>query len=303
MANGYFNVQSLPKQPYIKLQDFSMIDSMKKLNGIIKASVKSYTPIVFSSGEFYSKEGNVFYPLKREDGKIVIPGTSIKGTIRTYAEALSYSCHLDPQNICGNDENKNLCIDCSIFGTSGFGTSGKKFSTIGKVHFNDVFVDQKSLKLTQVGLPRQYKGRGSNGQLRIYSHKITVNNFHDFQYEAIDARNTFEFEIEFHGMDEKELGLLVLAMGCDKDNSFGVKFGHGKSQGYGSAKIEIKELWMVSKNIFENIKIQDASCLYEYSKQYLKYVNSDVIKNNLEKIKNDWGEAFNGQMSNLERRT
>ncbi|PMP81115.1 MAG: hypothetical protein C0175_06075 [Caldisericum exile] len=279
---GYFNVKFLPRKTYVELENFSMIDSMKKLNGIIKASVKSYTPIAFSSGEFYSKEGKVFYPLKKENGKIVVPGSSIKGTIRTYAEALSYSCHLDRP--CG-DAKDGLCIDCSMFGTS-----GREFSTMGKVHFNDTFIDS-SVKIKDVGMPRQFKGNGN--QIKLYSHKAKENGQKVFSYEAIDAGNVFEFEIQFHGMDKKELGLLVLAMGCGKDNSFGVKFGHGKNEGYGSAKIEIKELWIRPKEIFGKIERKDLSILDEYTDEYLKSVNRDVL-GNLDQIKSDWGDAFNG---------
>ena len=279
---GYFNVKFLPRKTYVELENFSMIDSMKKLNGIIKASVKSYTPIAFSSGDFYSKEGKVFYPLKRENEKIVIPGSSIKGTIRTYAEALSYSCHLDGP--CG-EERDGLCIDCSMFGTAGRG-----FSTMGKVHFNDAFIDS-SVKIKDVGMPRQFKGNGN--QIKLYSHKMKENGQKVFSYEAIDTGNVFEFEIQFHGMDKKELGLLVLAMGCGKDNYFGVKFGHGKNEGYGSAKIEIKELWIKPKEIFGKMEQRDLSLLDECTNEYLKSVNSDVLRN-LDQIKSDWSDAFNG---------
>ncbi len=279
---GYFNVNLLPRKTYVKLEDFSMIDSANKLSGIIKASVKSCAPIAFSSGEFYSKEGKVFYPLKRENGKIVIPGSSIKGTIRTYAEALSYSCHLDRP--CG-EERDGLCIDCSMFGTSGRG-----FSTMGKVHFNDVFIDS-NVKIKDVGMSPQFPGKGN--QIKLYSHKFKENGQKVFSYETIDARNVFEFEIQFHGMDKEELGLLVLAMGCGKDNSFGVKFGHGKNEGYGSAKIEIKELWIRPKEIFRQIEQKDVSFLKECSDEYLKSVGQDVLQN-LDRIKSDWSDAFNG---------
>lgn len=283
---GYFNVNVLERKIHVNLKDFSLIDSMQKLNGIIRATVKAYTPLAFSSGEFYGRNGDVFYPLKRENGKIVIPGSSLKGAIRTYAEALSYSCHLDKP--CGEFEN-GLCIDCAIFGTS-----GKKFSTMGKVHFNDVFLNPESVKIKEVGMSRQYNGKGN--QIKIYSHKSKENGNKAFVYEAIDIGSMFDFEIQFHGMDERELGLLTLAMGCAKDKSFGLKFGHGKNEGYGSAKIDIKSLWIMPKGIFEKPQEQDISELHRYAQEYLGDKESDVIVQNLEDIKTDWEGAFNDKM-------
>jgi len=280
---GYLNLIAIERKPYVDLQDFSLIDSMSKLNGIIKVKVKVFTPLVFSSGEFYGKNQNIFYPLKRENEKIVIPGSSIKGTLRSYAEALSPSCHLDPP--CGEDQNA-LCVDCSIFGTF-----GKKFSTMGKVHFNDVFLNPESLKIKNVDMPRQFGGKETKDRVKIYSHIHKENGQKVFSYESLDTNSEFDFEIQFHGMDKKELGLLVLAMGCAKDNSFGVKFGHGKNEGYGSAKINLKELWMMPKDAFSEIEKTDLSNLDEYTKEYLENADKNVLAN-LDSIKEDWTAVF-----------
>lgn len=86
-----------------------------KMKGIVKQH------LAITDGALYVKDGKFLYKFYRERGKALIPGSSIKGAVRTYAEAF-----------LGDKTTK------AIFGST---------ACASHVKFDDVLVEEKSLKL------------------------------------------------------------------------------------------------------------------------------------------------------------
>lgn len=98
----------------------------------------------------YDQNGNVIKKQMRRNGKIIIPGSSLKGSVRSIAEAVSHSCAVKVPNgwenlkcllpvqnreSCSNP--KRLCITCSMFGMAK-NAAGYK----GKLQFGEFVLEQ-----------------------------------------------------------------------------------------------------------------------------------------------------------------
>lgn len=127
-------------------------------NGKLRLRLTVKSPLHI--GDLYQEfdnEGNVKKRQMQRNGVIVIPGSSLKGAVRSVAEAVSYSCAVNvPDPVLkdilpkGNRErcspnDKELCITCSTFGTIGNG------SYKGKVNFGEFVL--KEGKIIMLELP------------------------------------------------------------------------------------------------------------------------------------------------------
>lgn len=109
---------------------------------ILKITV--LTPLHIGSSLIdYDRDGNVIKKQMRRNGKLIIPGSSLKGAVRSVAEAVSYSCAVKvPDSVLKNALPKgnreicsdagNLCMTCFMFGMM-----GKPGSCKGKVRFGE----------------------------------------------------------------------------------------------------------------------------------------------------------------------
>lgn len=97
-------------------------------SGKFKITIKTLTPIHISASIKNIENKELINKFIRTDGKIVIPGSSLKGMIRSIFEAISSCTPSLPNNTkalesalpnkkedkC--DDSKNLCPSCSVFG-------------------------------------------------------------------------------------------------------------------------------------------------------------------------------------------
>lgn len=136
----------LPLSDHSQKERFTLHNKVENntYNGklILRILVKSPLHVGSSQQEF-DQEGNVTKRHMRRNQTPVIPGSSLKGAVRSIAEAVSYSCAVSVPNPIlknllppGNKSrcsptNGKLCITCSIFGMIGAG--GYK----GKVNFGE----------------------------------------------------------------------------------------------------------------------------------------------------------------------
>ena len=108
-------------------QDGSKLD--KLYSGRLKIDIKVLTPVHIGQGNCRVENNKLVMNFMRRNERIVIPGSSIKGLIRSIYESISESCspmlpnHYMPlavalpnkrQNTC--KEIKRLCPTCSVFG-------------------------------------------------------------------------------------------------------------------------------------------------------------------------------------------
>lgn len=123
-------------------------------SGKLNLKITVVTPLhIGGKQQDYDENGNVIKRQMRRNKKMIIPGSSLKGVIRSIAEAVSYSCavkvpDLMLEKILPANNNQScfnikdgLCITCSIFGMM-----SKSESYKGKVNFGEfVLENNKSI--------------------------------------------------------------------------------------------------------------------------------------------------------------
>lgn len=208
------------------------------------------TPLHVGSGVYELVNDNPVRGLITADGKVIVPGTSLKGVIRSIAEAISDSC----LRIVRDDIKKNLsvpgarpcdlsasekghaphlCVCCSIFGALGYQ---------GRVSFTDARLKGgTAIHSIQSPYPprdsaRFYKDakRRFNGR-KFYYHGLPVNVPRGEPYQVITPNSELEFTAHFENLTAPEFCLLLVAMGILDDII--IKLGGAKQAMLGSVEI------------------------------------------------------------------
>ena len=204
--------------------------------------------------------------VRGKDGQPLIPGSSLKGIVRSVAEAISGSCLVLPTKLdYGNgvfyktlrsfqhcDSKERLCPACRIFGAM-----SRNGTFLGKIGISDALVEGEvaveNLTLEPLmqpkprhrvwyGDPRQpndmrgrkfyyHRPQGARTTKRQSEYNKTV--------EAVKPRTVFRFNVDYTNMAEDELALLVFALVLEPEMCH--KVGMGKPVGLGSAKIEVAQ--------------------------------------------------------------
>lgn len=208
--------------------------------------------------------------MRGSDGAPLLPGSSLKGVIRSVAEAISGSCLTLPQPRRGSVDYRGrpsvsykvprglehchsagrLCPACRVFGS----LSGDN-AFLGKVGLSDaramgnVGVEWLTIEALMEPKPRHrawYEDPQRRGVMRgrkfyyhrpLGPHTTTVKNRYNKTVEAIRPGAVFEFSVEYANLTDDELALLIFALTLEPEMCH--KVGMGKPVGLGSAKIEI----------------------------------------------------------------
>jgi len=209
--------------------------------------------------------------MRSADGRPLLPGSSLKGVIRSVAEAISGSCLMTlPLGRDGQIEYRgrppvtyriprgfehcrdadHLCPACRIFGSL---SGGNPF--LGKVGFSDApavgpcEVETLTIEALMEPKPRHlawYEDPIQRGYLRgrkFYYHRpagprrTTVRTEYNKTIEAVKPGAVFEFEVDYINLTEAELALLIFALALEPGMAH--KVGMGKPVGLGSAQVEI----------------------------------------------------------------
>lgn len=165
--------------------------------GKLKLKLTTLSPLHIGGGiQDYDANGNVIVKQMCRNGKAVIPGSSLKGAVRSVAEAVSYSCAVklpDPilkralpeenATSCSGIDNE-LCIICTMFGMVNGSRAYK-----GKVNFNEfeltsgnlIYKDLPQLESPFKNYPEKHdifgeaKGKHIFGNERLYYCRICEN--------------------------------------------------------------------------------------------------------------------------------
>jgi CRISPR-associated protein Csm3 len=228
--------------------------SRDSFTGKLACRLKALTPIHVGSGIYELDNDEPVRGLITADGKVIVPGTSLKGAIRSIAEAISDSCvRISRVEIRENltkdvrpcDEIKStarekgrepkLCVCCSIFGALGYQ---------GRVSFTDVhLITESGTAIHPIKSPypprdsaRFYKDaqRRFNGR-KFYFHGQPVAAPRGEPYQVIEPNSELECSMEFESLTAAEFCLLFVAMGIFDDII--VKIGGGKQAMLGSVEI------------------------------------------------------------------
>jgi len=234
-------------------------------SGRLVYELRVLTPIFVASGSYALGE-DVEHPdapvvraCYRVEGVPAIPGSSLKGVVRSIAEAISPSCvtvtrldrRLVPHQPKRRDECKpeEACPACSIFG---------RMSRMSKVLFGDARLVSGRTKLyclPALYAPRAHRARATyqakSGKFKgrkFYFHGQPRQDRDRPPVEVIVPSSVVRGMVDFENLSYAEMGILFFALGLD--GSFALKLGGGKPACLGSLRTNPLRLELLNSDHF-----------------------------------------------------
>jgi len=191
------------------------------------------------------------------NNQLVIPGSSLKGTIRSTYEAITRSClcktkadkNAIPKNYqpCDKDKkNQKFCPACQVFGAMGWQ---------GLLSFQDAILTATPEQTITPGFmpslyspsPKRsgYDEKGKVAGRKFYYHAKEVIEKTESQgipIQNIKQDSIFTTKINFRNLSKAELGTLFTVLGQNTNHPFALKIGGGKPIGMGSLITKIIEI-------------------------------------------------------------
>lgn len=219
-------------------------------SGSITGELVAQTPIHVGSGGIELTDDSGIPLVKahfRTARKVAIPGSSLKGAIRSIVEAITYSCVRvqsrrarealpDDFKPCeAKNRDARLCLACRLFGAMGYQ---------GQVSFADAIL--LSGKVGTLFTPSLYPPRADarlyykDGQVKgrkFYHHGQPAKG--NVPIEVCDVQSRFRLFLEFMNLAPGELGVLLTALGCGS-TPFELKLGGAKPICAGSIKAQVR---------------------------------------------------------------
>jgi hypothetical protein len=227
----------------------------KRVHGILHLELTVETALHVSTGTVMmgSDVGQSGIPLIKTmqtgNDKLTIPGSSLKGVVRSIYEAITnstlavvtgrYKNQMPKDRLpCRNKEK--LCPASQVFGA---------LDWQGLISFQDAKCVKKGF--APGFMPSLYRPRPD--QRRKYFNPVS----RKFYYHAIKAvgggqkgiptqqasrQYTFETKLQFMNLTSAELGTLLVALGQDKNYPFSLKVGAGKPIGMGTMTVKIARM-------------------------------------------------------------
>lgn len=268
-------------------------------SGKILIRLTALTDISVLSGELI-EEGRVAYAFARNGDKIIIPGSSLKGAVRTVAEAASHSCgyviSYDKKNRDKIQLKKNVCsecITCDMFGFLFHKTSKKSKVSINDFIMTSGKVETKTApSLFSPQVEKCIEDENIKG-IKFYYHGNGIAETGEIPTEVAVKDSTFKGEIFYKDLDEQQLGLLLFAIGGGED-SIQLKIGHNKPGYWGSVQTEILSFevkegeWKAESLIGQYVSQPEIMENVEKLKEILCYKNA--------RINSDWHDFKNSRV-------
>jgi len=236
------------------------------LSGTLELMLRTLTPVHVGLGySDFIKAGNQEYlaalqaskPVREDDTtrrRYLIPGSSIKGAVRSIVEAITRSCiritqgrHRPyiPQGYGGCMSVDDLCIACRLFGAQDYQ---------GHVSFEDAVAPKGSLVLLGTpllwtparggrGLPPRYLDRDRAKGRKFYRHARPPSGADP--RACIKSGAELPLRIHFLNLSEAELGILLTALGLHPSHPFPIKLGGGKPVGLGSVQVVCQRITLL----------------------------------------------------------
>jgi CRISPR/Cas system CSM-associated protein Csm3 (group 7 of RAMP superfamily) len=272
---------------------FASLEVIEGLTGRLNLQVQVVSDYLFvgsGSYDFRERDKLVYYTFFRSNGKITIPGTTIKGAVRSVAEAISNSCvsqigkrekRPTSHEKCEfkSERNKiNLCPTCKIFGTTGYS---------GRVRFSDSLSEKSELEIIKIGelfSPRLVQARRKFYQNKKFQSIGDLKPEKNYRFiEAAKKDSIFNTTLDFQNLSEGELSLLLFSMGINQD--FMIKIGGAKPRCLGTVKFKPKEIKLLNKDILNPEKKFESKDV-DWVREIMK--NQDLINTALfDKFKNE----------------
>ena len=213
------------------------------LTGTLAATIVARSPVHVASGLLEPKSGNRQYPMVkahfRTGGTPAIPGTSLKGCIRSIVEAITQSsvqitrARELPRDYQPGRSPERLDVAQRIFGALGYQ---------GMVRFGDAVLEGGDMAIVpsvQLFRPRSdspstyFDGREPRGR-KFYMHgKLAQGNL---PLEACPVGSRFALRMDYENVTPGELGLVLIALGMGEPR-FLPKLGGAKPACLGTIEI------------------------------------------------------------------
>lgn len=215
--------------------------------GTINGTLVALSPVHVASGniELTGRQPSLVKAHFKRNDKPTIPGSSLKGVIRSIVEAISDppSCLRITQarfdNVPGNvkrcTRKDNLCVACRMFGAMDY---------LGQVRFADAVLEQGEIEIIQIPSlfqPRTrdkvYLDKGRVKGRKFYMHGQDGRTAHgNVPIEVCPAGSRFQLKVHFENLDGGQLTLLLTALGQGHPTLV-PKLGGGKPACCGSLEI------------------------------------------------------------------
>ena len=195
---------------------------------IISGIIEAVTPLHIGSGRSEVEIGEVDLPvLTSPDGQPYIPGSSLKGRVRSEAERIARQKNMDiceppdVKKMCGSIKKSidEFCICCRIFGTA---ARPGGISLASKVKFRDAYPLEKVKELLErsgVAIDRK------TGTVAIGPYTI----------QAVPAGTKFNLEIIAENITDEDFKLLKAALKSVEDSALG----GSSTRGFGKVRIAV----------------------------------------------------------------
>lgn len=260
--------------------------------GILTFHLRTVTPVFVSSGQVALSEdlglapGGVVQAHYRIGGRLAIPASSLKGVVRSVAEAASASClggltrvsHRDlPDVFRRSCTRRAACPACTLFGMGG------NEAYMGQVRFEDTFLQKGQTMLYRLpalyrprpGTPayldrnRRYKGR------KFYRHGQPRPADQGGESEVIRPDSLLLGQVAFTNLTDDQVGLLFYALGLE--GRFLLKLGGGKPACLGSLLTEPvrlvlyngQEAFLCSENTTATETVWEGDALMDKVREYI----------------------------------
>lgn len=220
-----------------------------ELRGKVSLRLKTLTPLFIGSGS-EDRAGEILYKsFQRYCNRLVIPGSTLKGVLRTISQAVSYSCvEVSPairKDLPFPSEACN-CIVCRTYG---------KMGLKGRISFGDLLLVSGQTEIIKIPLQMNpniekrevYYQDGKLRGIKFYRHgDYRLLPGAEIPVEAAQPDSIFEGELIFQEISAAQLELLCYSLSLD--GSFQLKIGGNKSGFFGSCIVEVKEAILDGKD-------------------------------------------------------
>ena len=215
------------------------------ISGQIQGKISALSPIYIGSGVIdIGQNGELIKTAVRTRENVVIPGSSLKGAIRSVVEAISASCvskvssqvrRAIPRWFAECRQKDNLCVACRMFGAMGFQ---------GNIAIQDAPKTEGNIVTKHV--PELYApGRGQRNMREVPGRKFYMHGKEatgNTPVEACEKDTQFRFVMQVDNLKQSEWGLLFTALGHHPNYPFKLKIGGAKPVCFGSIDIQIDEI-------------------------------------------------------------
>jgi CRISPR/Cas system CSM-associated protein Csm3 (group 7 of RAMP superfamily) len=241
----------VPFLPYKAVSNNRRVYNKEK----IELTIKVLTPVHIGSGKIQAEKDYVFKMFLKNNDEYIIPGTSVKGAIRSIAESISYSCfnasrdkdYVDSK-YDNNQKNEvtrklpsnkrcninNLCIICDMFGAMGR-KSRVKFSDFTLMDGDTEVIKMPALKNPHP-LREWYSKDGKFIGSKFFYHGVpNILEKGNVPHQCVSKGAIFKGNLIVKDLTEEEMQLLCFSLGLSGDIQ--PKLGYGKPAYFGSIEI------------------------------------------------------------------